>query len=66
MILRQRAALDCSTFPVNPFLFRVKGPCRAAIMECRMIHGILLVLQDMFVKMYLLKKGYLRRHLELP
>ena len=32
--------------PVDPLLFRVTGPSLAAILDCRMIHGILWVLQE--------------------
>ena len=48
-ILKQRAALERPTFPGNPFLFRVKGPCLSAILECRMIHEMLWVLQETFL-----------------
>ena len=51
-ILKQRAALERLTFPVNPLLFRVPGPCLAAILDCRTIHGILRVLQETFLNDY--------------
>ena len=37
-ILNQGAALERPTFPVNPLLFRVPGPCLAAILDCCTIH----------------------------
>ena len=40
-ILKQRASLERPTFPVNPLHFRVPGPCLAAILDCRTIHGML-------------------------
>ena len=43
-------------FPVNPLLFRVPGPCLAAILDCRTIHRMLWVLQETFLNDYLLKK----------
>ena len=55
-ILRQRAALECPTFPVNPLLFRVSETCPAATLDCRMMHGILWVLQETFLNDYLLEK----------
>ena len=36
--------------------FRVPGPCRAAILDCRTIHGILRVLEETFLNDYLLEK----------
>ena len=47
-IWRQRAALECPTFPVNPREFRVPEVCVAAILDCRTIHEIRWVLQEMF------------------
>ena len=47
-ILIQRAALERPTFPVNPLLICVPGPCLAAILDCCTIHGNLRVLQDTF------------------
>ena len=47
-ILKRRAALEHPTFPVNPWQFRVPEECLAAILDCRMIHGILSVLQETF------------------
>ena len=41
-ILKQWAALERLTFPVNPLLFRVPEPCHAAILDCRTIHERLL------------------------
>ena len=66
MIRKQRAALECPTFPVNPREFRVPEVCLAAILDCRTMQGIRWVLQEMFLKVYLLKKGYLRPYQELP
>ena len=43
-------------FPVNPREFRVPEPCLAAIRDCRMIHGILRVLQETFLNDSLLEK----------
>ena len=37
-----------------------RGTCLAAILDCRTIHGTRWVLQETFLKIYLLKKGYLR------
>ena len=51
-ILKQRAALERPTFPINPFL----EPCLAAILDCRMIHGILWVLQETFLNDNLLEE----------
>ena len=47
-IWRQRAALEGPTFPVNPREFRVQEVCVAAILDCRTVHGIRWVLQEMF------------------
>ena len=38
MTLRQRAALECPTFPVNPREFRVPEEWLAAIFVCHTIH----------------------------
>ena len=54
-ILRETAALERPTFPVNTLLFRVPEPCFAAILDCRTIHGILWVLQETYWNDYLLK-----------
>ena len=54
-ILKQRAALERATFPVNTLLFRVPEPCLAAILDCRTTHGILWVLQETYWNDYLLK-----------
>ena len=48
-ILEPLAALERPTFPANPLLFRVPGPRFAAILDCRMIHGILWLLQETFL-----------------
>ena len=58
-ILKQRATLERPTFPVSPPLFRVPEPCLAAILECRMINGILWVLQETFLDDYQLEKDKL-------
>ena len=55
-ILRQRAALEHPTFPANPWIFRVPEVRFAAIRDCRSIHGIPWVLQETFLKAYLLEK----------
>ena len=47
-IWRQRAGQECPTFPVNCREFRVREVCSAAILDCRNIHGIKWVLQEMF------------------
>ena len=52
-ILKQRAALERPTFPVNPQLLRVPDPCFAAILDCFMIHGIWWVLQETSSEEYL-------------
>ena len=57
-ILKQPASLERPTFPVNPLLFRVPGPCLAAILDCRMIRGILWVLKR-FLNDHLLEKDEL-------
>ena len=55
-ILKQRAALERATFPVNPLPFQVPGLCLAAILDCRTTHGKLRVLQETFVNDCLLEK----------
>ena len=40
----------------NPLLFRVTEPCLAAILDCRMVHGILWVLHETFLNDNLLDK----------
>ena len=60
-ILTQRAALEHPTFPVNPWQFRVPEECPATILDCRLLHGVQWVLQETFLKAYLLEKD--RRHL---
>ena len=59
-IRKQRAAPERPTFPVNPPLFRVPEPCLAAILDCRMIQGILRVLQETFLNNSLLEKDNLK------
>ena len=54
-ILKQGAALERPTFPVNPLQFRVPEPCLAAILDCRMMHRILWVLKETFLNDYLLE-----------
>ena len=56
LILNRRVALERPTFPVNPLLFRVPGPCLIAILDCCTIHGFLRVLQETFLNDHLLKK----------
>ena len=58
MIRKQRAA----TFPVSPREFRVPEVCFAAILHCRIVYGTRWILQETFLQVYLLKKGYLRRY----
>ena len=55
-ILKQRAALEHPTFPFNSLPFWVPEPCLASILDCRMIHGILWVLQETFLNDHLFKK----------
>ena len=55
-ILRQWAALERPTFPVNRWLFWVPEPCRVAILDCRVIHKIVWTLQETFLNDHLLKK----------
>ena len=50
MILNQGAALERPTLPVSPPLFWVPRPCLAAILDCRVIHGILWLLQETFLE----------------
>ena len=57
-ILRPRAALERSTFPVNLWGSRAPEERLAAILDCRSIHGILWVFQDAFLKAFLLKKDH--------
>ena len=49
-ILKQRAALERPTFSANPGLFRVPEQWLAAILDCRMTHGKLWVLQETFAR----------------
>ena len=55
-ILNQGAALERPTFPVNPLLFRIPGPCLAAILDCCTTHRILRVLQETFLNDHLLNQ----------
>ena len=55
-ILKQRAALGATHVPVNFLQFRVPVPCLAAILDCRMIHGILRYFKKRFLNDYLLEK----------
>ena len=43
-------------FLLNPWLFREPEVYIAAILDCRLIHGMLWVLQETFLKAYLLDK----------
>ena len=54
----QRAAQERPTFPVNLLPFRVPEKCEAAILDCRVVHGIPLVLRETFLKAYLLEKDH--------
>ena len=56
-ILKQRAALERPTFPVNPLLFRAPEKCLAAILDCRLIRGILWVLQETFFEQLPTREG---------
>ena len=57
-ILNQEAALERPTFPIRPLLFWVPELGRAAILDCRVIHKMVRVLQGTFLNDHLLKKGY--------
>ena len=57
-LLKQRAALERPTFPVNTLPLRVPEKCVAAILDCRTIHGILWVLQETLLNDYLLEKDH--------
>ena len=46
------------TFPVNFREFRAPEVCLAAILDCRNIHGIRWVLQEMFSTAHLLQKEF--------
>ena len=61
-IQRQRAVLECSTFPVtvNPREFRAPEACFAPILDCLNIHGIRWVLLEMFLKAHQLQKEFIR------
>ena len=54
-ILKQRAASGATHVPNQP-PHRVPGPCLAAILDCRMIHGTSWVLQETSLNDYLLEK----------
>ena len=54
--LKDRAALEHPTFPLDPWLFRVAAKNQAASLQCRMIHGTLRVFRETFLKAYLLEK----------
>ena len=56
-ILKQWAALERSTFPVNYWPFRVPEERPAAILDCRMIHGMFSVLQETFDESLLVREG---------
>ena len=56
-ILTQRAALEHPAFPVNPWLFRIPEECPAAIMDCRLLHGVQWVLQETFFKSLPAREG---------
>ena len=47
-ILNQEAALEQSTFPIRPLLVWVPELCRTAILDCRVIHKMVRVLQERF------------------
>ena len=55
-ILRQREGLEHPTFLVHPWRFRVPEENIGAILDRRLIHGILWVLQETFLKAYRLDK----------
>ena len=55
-MLKQGAALERPTFPINTPLFGVPGPNLAAILDCCTINGILRVLQETLLNDHLLKK----------
>ena len=56
-ILKQRAALERPTFPVNSWPFRVWEERPAAILDCRLTHGILRVLQEEFFESLPIRDG---------
>ena len=57
-ILNQGAALEQPTFPIRPQLLRVPELCRAAILDCRLIHRCVRVLWETFLNDQLFKKDY--------
>ena len=57
-ILKQGAALDHPTFSANPWIFRVPVVFSAAVLDCRSMHGIPRVLQETFLKAYVLEKDH--------
>ena len=61
VLSRQRTALECSTFPVNPRVFRVPGEWLAAILACSQTHGTHCVHQNTFLKVHPLQNGHLHR-----
>ena len=61
-ILNQGPALERPTIPIKLLLFQVPEPCRAAILDCRVIHWILWVLQETLLNDHLLKKDYPPRY----
>ena len=58
MILRQRPAFECPTFPANPREYRVPEECFAAILVYRTRHGIRRVSQETFLKIHMLQKSH--------
>ena len=42
---------------MNPVLFRVPGPCRAAILDCRTMHGMVWVHQETFFESQPAREG---------
>ena len=55
-IVNQGAALERPTFLIKLLRFRVPEPCCAAILDCRVIHWMVRVLQETFLNDRLLKK----------
>ena len=47
-ILNEGAALERPTFPIELLLFYVPEPCRCAILDCRVIHWKVRVLEETF------------------
>ena len=48
-ILNQGATLERTTFPIELLLIQVPEPRRDAILDCRVIHKIVRVLQEAFL-----------------